>query len=351
VAASLNNLANLYQVQGKYAEAEPLHQQALRIKEKALGPNHPDVATSLSNLAALYAYHGKNAEAISLWQRSLRIREQAFGPEHPLVGVSLRNLAVLYRDQGKYSDAESFVQRSLRIDEKFYGAKHHEVASDLFNLADLYRDQRKYAEAERLYQRSLQIREEVLGKDHPQVADSLERLANLYGDQGKYADAEPLSNRAIAILDRAGVGPSARFFGYLARARIRWNLEHQREAIADLDKALDLAEQERTQFSGAERDRALGFARFTNAYEQMITWQLELGSIAEAWTALERSRARSLVDQMNQRGIDLTAGLSPAQAVAIHNRDTEIQVAIAGLQKQLEAVSKAFENRKGTGQL
>ncbi len=51
---SLNNLADLYQKQGRYADAEPLYKRALAIREKALGPNHPDVASSLNNLAELY---------------------------------------------------------------------------------------------------------------------------------------------------------------------------------------------------------------------------------------------------------------------------------------------------------
>ena len=41
---SLNNLADLYQAQGRYADAEPLYKRSLAIGEKALGPDHPDVA-------------------------------------------------------------------------------------------------------------------------------------------------------------------------------------------------------------------------------------------------------------------------------------------------------------------
>ena len=41
MAASLNNLAELYDAQGKYAEAEPLYKRALVIVEKALEPDHP----------------------------------------------------------------------------------------------------------------------------------------------------------------------------------------------------------------------------------------------------------------------------------------------------------------------
>ena len=39
---------------GDYAKAEPLYRRALAIREKALGPEHPDTATSLNNLAGLY---------------------------------------------------------------------------------------------------------------------------------------------------------------------------------------------------------------------------------------------------------------------------------------------------------
>ena len=39
--------------QGKYEQAEPLYERSQAIQEKALGPDHPDVAQVLSNRAAL----------------------------------------------------------------------------------------------------------------------------------------------------------------------------------------------------------------------------------------------------------------------------------------------------------
>ncbi len=74
MAKSLNNLAVLYQIQGKYAQAEPLHKRSLAIREKALGPNHPSVATSLNNLAALYEVQGKYTEAEKLKARAKAIQ-------------------------------------------------------------------------------------------------------------------------------------------------------------------------------------------------------------------------------------------------------------------------------------
>jgi tetratricopeptide (TPR) repeat protein len=58
-----NNLGSLYQTQGRYAEAEPLYQRSLAIREKAFGTDHVAVALSLHNLAAFYDEQGRYAEA------------------------------------------------------------------------------------------------------------------------------------------------------------------------------------------------------------------------------------------------------------------------------------------------
>jgi hypothetical protein len=58
VAASLNNLAELYRAQGKETEAEPLRVEALAIWVKALGPEHPKVASAPNNLAQSYGLTG-----------------------------------------------------------------------------------------------------------------------------------------------------------------------------------------------------------------------------------------------------------------------------------------------------
>ena len=39
--------------QGKYNEAEPLYERSQAIREKILGPEHPNVAQSLNNRAEL----------------------------------------------------------------------------------------------------------------------------------------------------------------------------------------------------------------------------------------------------------------------------------------------------------
>ncbi len=68
MAQSFNNLAVLYHA--RYAEAEPLHERSLAIREMALGPDHPDVAPSLENYAALLGEVGRTAEAEEMEARA-----------------------------------------------------------------------------------------------------------------------------------------------------------------------------------------------------------------------------------------------------------------------------------------
>jgi SOS-response transcriptional repressor LexA len=53
LATSLNNLANLYNLQGRYTEALSLYQQALNIFEDKLGQDHPYIVTVRNNVASL----------------------------------------------------------------------------------------------------------------------------------------------------------------------------------------------------------------------------------------------------------------------------------------------------------
>src|SRR5205823_1161930 len=95
---------------------------------------------------------------------------------------------------------------------------------------------------------------------------------------------------------------------FLDRAKLSWQAGRRDAAVDDLRAALRQAEDARGHSSGAERERAVMFARFAEAYERMVQWQAELGGVEEALDAVERSRARSLLDEMATAGYDLQAG-------------------------------------------
>jgi len=203
---SLARLAGLYIDQGAYSKAEPLLQRALSAREKVSGGDDPGIAAILTNLAAVFSGEGDYAKAEALGKRALMINENVVGPEDPITARSLNNLAGLYEREGIYPKAEELLRRALTICEKALGAEHRETAGIMNNLAVVYYDRGAYNKAEPMYQRALAIREKVLGPDHPETAETLNNYAGLYAKEGAYSKAEPMFQRALAIREKV-LGP------------------------------------------------------------------------------------------------------------------------------------------------
>jgi len=203
VAIRLNNLATLLQDTNRLTEAEPLLRRALAINEKSYGPDYPEVATGLNNLATLLQDTNRLAEAEPLMRRALAIDEKNYGPDHPNVAVRLNNLATLLHATNRLAQAEPLMRRALAIDEKSYGPDHPKVATDLNNLAQLLEATNRLAEAEPLMRQALAIDEKSYGPDHPKVAICLSNLAALLKATNRLAEAEPLMRRALVIAEKS----------------------------------------------------------------------------------------------------------------------------------------------------
>jgi len=206
-AAILTRLAGVYQRQARYADAQALYLRALAIEEKRLGPNHPDLIITLTNLGNAYQRQGKFGEAEALYRRTLGMAETAKGEGHPDVAQILNNLAVASSAQGRITDAERLHQRALAIREKALNPGHPDLALSLNNLAGIYKMQGKNAEAEALFRRAIPMLERVLGGNHPDVAIAVNNLALVFENQGKLDEAELQYRRAIPILE-AALGPN-----------------------------------------------------------------------------------------------------------------------------------------------
>ncbi|KAI1237569.1 hypothetical protein IHE44_0013649 [Lamprotornis superbus] len=156
IPARLRTLHNLViQDQNKYKDAANLLNDALAIREKTLGKDHPAVAATLNNLAVLYGKRGKYKEAEPLCKRALEIREKVLGKDHPDVAKQLNNLALLCQNQGKYEEVEYYYQRALEIYQTKLGPDDPNVAKTKNNLASCYLKQGKFKQAETLYKEIL----------------------------------------------------------------------------------------------------------------------------------------------------------------------------------------------------
>ncbi len=201
-----NEVGDFLILNARYKGAEPLLRRALAIREKVLGPEHPDTAITLGNLSTLYYRKGDYKGAEPLYRRALAIREKVLGPEHPMTARSLDGLAVLLHQIGDYKGAEPLYRRALAIEKKVLGLEHPATAITLDHLAKLLESKGDYEGAEPLCRRALAIREKVLGPEHPMTTRSLNNLAALLFHKGDYEATEPLYRKALAIWEKV-LGP------------------------------------------------------------------------------------------------------------------------------------------------
>jgi eukaryotic-like serine/threonine-protein kinase len=207
---SMANLASVYFDEGKYAQAEALQRQTLEIKRRVLGADNPDTLRSASSLADVYWHDGKMAQAEELHSQTLEIKHRVLGAEHPSTLQSMSNLAAIYEEEGKYAQAEALDIQTLEIKRRVLGPEHRSTLNSVNNLAIVYWFQGKYAQAEPLFSQTVQIERRVLGPEHPATLNSISNLAGLYTDEGRYAQAETLFAQVLPIQRRV-LGPEHQF--------------------------------------------------------------------------------------------------------------------------------------------
>lgn len=379
VANGLISLADIYITQSRLAEAQPLVERALQIRIAKLGPNHSETAWARFRLAKIHSAHGRYAEAESLGRAALLALTTTLGEDHPGTASMLADLSYLYHCQGRNDEAEALALKSVAIAGQAYGEDSIEAQGAKTKLGLVYIAQKRFTEAEEIFRNYLQRSKDRYGENDIEVAYAMEGLAAVHFEQGKieqaevlysraaeclfnhsgetadytlmlsklgeirelqgrFDEAERLADRIILLRDRVGVGPDDRSHSYAFRARLAWRDGRRGEALADQRRAMDLAEQQRVLISGTERERAKSFSLFTGVFEQMVRWQVEMDDVSEALSAMERGRARSMLDELSIAGADLDLGRSSAQREQTRQRENQLRAEIGLAVKELKVL-------------
>jgi serine/threonine-protein kinase len=198
-AKLLDTIGQLYQSIGLYDRAQPLVEEALKLRRQALGDESPDVATSLTHLGEVASLKGEFARSESLFREALAMRRKLLGAESKDVAESLNNLGQVLDDLGNFGEAEKLLRESLALRRKLFGVEHASVAESLTGLGRLMGNMGKFNEAESLYRQALTIHRRLYGGDHPSVAVSLNNLAVILQEKGDFNGAKTLFREALAM--------------------------------------------------------------------------------------------------------------------------------------------------------
>jgi tetratricopeptide (TPR) repeat protein len=194
-----NNLAFINRYLGYHQEAREQYHNALRLVEKARGPDSKEYAVSLHNLAALDYDEGRLDEAARQFRRALKIRQDVLGEDHPSTARTLNSLSAVYTGQGRYAEAERLCTRALAIQEKAPGPGQYEMSATLDNLASINLKQGRGETALELSLRADRIARQTYGDRHPLTCRRANRLAVYYENLGRFQEAQELLRKNLEI--------------------------------------------------------------------------------------------------------------------------------------------------------
>jgi tetratricopeptide (TPR) repeat protein len=130
----LNDLGCVLEREGRRAEAVGVHEQALSLKKKILGLNHPDVGISETNLAIVLQELGRNEEALAHNDRAIKILRDGLGADHPDLAFSYNEGGQILNALGRYSEARVSFQRALSSWERQLGPDDRNLADPLSGI-------------------------------------------------------------------------------------------------------------------------------------------------------------------------------------------------------------------------
>ncbi|KAF8808855.1 hypothetical protein BYT27DRAFT_7188341 [Phlegmacium glaucopus] len=116
---------------GDWENAEQLEVEAMDMRMKVLGAEHPDTLNSMANLASTYRRQGRWNEAEQLDVQVMDMRKKVLGAEHPHTLTSMANVATTYRDQGRWNEAEQLHVQVMDMTKKLLGVEHPNTLSSM----------------------------------------------------------------------------------------------------------------------------------------------------------------------------------------------------------------------------
>jgi len=365
-ATTLNNIGLIYSALGEKQKAQEYYSQSLPLF-RAVGDRSGEAAT-LANIGLVYSALGENQKALEYYSQSLPLFQAV--SDRTLEARTLNNIGGVYSDLGEKQKALEYYSQSLPLS-RAVGDRSQE-ATTLNNIGLVYSELREKQKALEHYSQSLPLSRAV--GDRSQEAHTLNNIGLVYSELGKnqkaleyYSQSLPLS-RAVgdlrgeavtlasigavyselgdnqkaqeyysqslplfrAVGDRSG--EAVTLSNIAAAKRDRGNLT---EALTNIETALKIIEDLRTKISSPEL-RTSYFASVQNYYQFYIDSLMQLhktnpksGYDTKAFEASERSRARTLLELLQEANANIREGVSP-----------ELLQKERSLQQQLDALEK-----------
>ncbi|MCC6418593.1 MAG: CHAT domain-containing protein [Gemmataceae bacterium] len=335
-------LVETYNLLGTCAAQDGNYQQGIAFfREGAalcvrLGPAaDPQRSNLLLNIALLHKSQGDLDRALTACQEARKIYERFAVPDALGFAALDAATAALLVARIRLDEANTLADEILRRC-RLHGIDRGPLVLTARHCQGLFQLQRgNFADAERAWNDI----EKLHGPKSPLRPRTLNYQALTRELQGRNADAETLYREALGLHRQSPRAfPVVHFMTLWRLANVADRGGKRAEARALLEEAIGIVEKARMRTYGDSEQRALFFAQFEAAFEQLVAWCVRDGDVPGAVGAAARSRSRTLLDQLLLANVDPRKSLRGPRGEALLKKDDELRRRIAALRGQIQLV-------------
>jgi eukaryotic-like serine/threonine-protein kinase len=190
--SALFDLAQCYEAQGRYGEAEPMLIRVIDALRRLNGTDDHEVAGARRVLGLLYRNQGRIRQAEGVLAEVLRIRERIGGNDSLFTAESKRDLGITLQFLDRLEEAEVLLVDALETVQRLNGESHSTAMTIMTDLATVYDLRGRGEEAIQMYIRSLEVTARVYGEEHRHTLAARFNLGFTYLEHGNTVLAEPI---------------------------------------------------------------------------------------------------------------------------------------------------------------
>jgi CHAT domain-containing protein/Tfp pilus assembly protein PilF len=345
--AILNNLASLAINRSHLDEAEEHLRAALRIHDE-LEVEGGHRSALLTNLGVVLFLRRDFDQAEELFRETLQI-EQREGQDRLAVATPLHNLADVAMSRGDLDRAEALLRESWRISHELAPEQFAEAPA-LTSLGNLARRRKRLDEAQGHYERALEIELRTVPRSQF-VTEPLQGLGDVHRARGDLEKAAEYYRRALAMRNELLPGTfwQAETLAALAALEV---LQGDFDSASDhYLRSLAAVEAQTARFGGSPEARSRFRADNDRYYREYVDLLMQRARPDAALQVAERSRARALLEILQDGEVDLRRGADPAllvreralgQALS-HSSNRRLRLLEQAREEELAAVNRELD--------
>ncbi len=308
VANSFSELGSISQTRGNLTNAERYFRQALNTEER-LAPDGLPVANSLQQIGTVLWVREDLSTAESYFQRASEIRQRLV-PETPAAAQSLNWLGLVCARRGELAQAEEYFEHAFQISKR--SSSENLFASQMLtNLGDIAQRRDDLAKAEEYFRQALAIHHK-LAPGSPGEAGALQKLGDLERKRRNLPEAEKYLRQALVIREEKMPGSLPHANVLMALASLLRE-EHKIDNAAQFyEQGITVLDNQMSSLGGSEEVRSAFRAKYEANYKNYADLLVaDAKKPDEAFNVVERSRARTLLELLENAQINIHSGCSP----------------------------------------